>query len=66
MTWKLIAELDCSSQCVVSPDTKIYKEDDSVKSNNKMKLVDRAQYRVPVVKPVVNDKVLPIVGVGLL
>lgn len=51
---------------MTSADTKIYKEDDSLKSNNRMKLVDRGQYKIPVVKPVVSDKALPIVGVGLL
>ena len=67
VTWKVIAELDCSNQSVFTPDTKIYKEDDALKSNNnRMKLVDRGQYRIPVVKPVINDKALPIVGVGLL
>lgn len=66
VTWKLIAELDCSSPCVPSPDAKIYKEDDSLKSNNRMKLVDRIQYRIPIVKPVSNEKSLPAQGVGLL
>jgi hypothetical protein len=51
---------------VASPDAKIYKEDDSLKSNNRMKLVDRAQYRIPVVKPVSSEKAPPVQGVGLL
>ncbi len=31
-----------------------------------MKLVDKAQYRIPIVKPVSNDKSLPNQGVNLL
>ena len=45
---------------------KIYKEDDTLKSNNRMKLVDRSQYRIPIVKPIPNEKALPNQGVSLL
>jgi WD40 repeat protein len=63
VTWKLIVELDCSTTTIAYPEAKIYKEDDSL---NRMKLVDRAQYKIPVVKPAPSDKALPAQGVGLL
>lgn len=66
VTWKLIAELDCSTTTIASPEAKIYKEDDSLKSYNRMKLIDRTQYKIPVVKPAPNDKAPPAQGVGVL
>ena len=66
VTWKFITELDCSSNIITSPMAKIYKEDDTLKSNNRMKLVDRSQYRIPIVKPIPNEKALPNQGVSLL
>lgn len=37
-----------------------------MKSHNRLKLVDRTQYRIPIVKPPSNDKSLPAQGIGLL
>ena len=39
LTWKEIAELDCSNPVITSDSTKIYKEEDSAKTANRMKLV---------------------------
>lgn len=66
LTWKEIAELDCSNPVITSDSTKIYKEEDSAKTANRMKLVERSHYRLPVNKPVNSDKGPPIQGVGLV
>ncbi len=65
-TWKLIAELDCSSPTMTSEITKIFKEQDVVKGGNQLRLVDKSQYKIPITKPQLNDKTPPIQGIGLL
>lgn len=66
LTWKEIAELDCSNPVITSDNTKIYKEEDSGKTANRMRLVERSHYRLPVNKPLSSDKGPPVQGVGLL
>lgn len=65
-TWKVIAELDCSSPTITCESTKIYKEEDGVKGNNQLKLVERSQYKIPITKPQLNEKSTPVQGIGLL
>ena len=65
MTWKLIAELDCSNPIINSDHTKIYKEEDTLNSK-RVRTIDRLQYKIPVTKPSLNDKGPIAQGVSLL
>ena len=62
LTWKLIAELDCSSPALQSDSTKIYKEEEG-KGTNQLKLIDRNSYKIPISKAL-SDKAGN--GIGLL
>ena len=37
-----------------------------MKGKNQLKLIDKSHYKIPFVKPQINDKSLPAQGVGLL
>ena len=37
-----------------------------MKGKNQLKLIDRQHYKIPTVKPQLNDKAAPVQGVGLL
>lgn len=65
MTWKVIAELDCSNPIITSDNTKIYKEEDTINSK-RVKTIDRFQYKIPVIKPSLNDKGPIAQGISIL
>jgi hypothetical protein len=62
LTWKLVAELDCSNPVIQSDYTKIYKEEEG-KGTNQLKLIDRNHFKIPQSKILVDKNGQ---GIGLL